>query len=401
MTPGYMLVKLGIMLSRQIQKFIRFEAIGGVLLFIALFVALIIANSPLDKSYQALIDMPVHVVIGSLRLEKPAILWVNEGLMAIFFMLLALEIKREFLEGELSEASQLVLPFAGAIGGIIFPILIYVLFNHGHSLEMNGWPIPTTTDVAFMLGIVALLGKRVSNSLKVMLVALSIVDDIVAIVVIAVSYSHSLSWVSFAIAIVCILLLFFCAFKRVMSITVYILIGLVMWVAVLKSGIHATLAGVVVGLVIPLKHPTKPNYSPLRILEHRLHPWVAYGVLPVFVLFNGGVPFAGFNWSQLLTSLPLGIALGLFVGKTIGVFLCCWIAVKFRWARLPDQSGYRQLLGVSALTGIGFTMSLFLSTLAFANTQYENLSRQGVLLGSLLACVFGVCVLLKKSTYFE
>ena len=384
------------MLSRQIQKFIRFEAIGGVLLFIALFVALIIANSPLDKAYQSLIDMPVHIGVGQYRLEKPAILWVNEGLMAIFFMLLALEIKREFLEGELSDVSQLTLPFAGAVGGIVFPVLIYVLFNHGHTLEMKGWPIPTTTDVAFMLGIVALLGKRVPNGLKVMLVALSIVDDIVAIIVIAVSYSHSLSWLSFAIAILCIFLLFLLNFYQVVSITAYVLVGVVMWVAVLKSGIHATLAGVAIGLLIPLNNPRNKQDSPLRKLEHRVHPWVAYGVLPVFVLFNGGVPFAGFDWSQLLTPLPLGIALGLFVGKTIGVFICCWLIVKMNIARLPDRSTYRQLLGVSALTGIGFTMSLFLSTLAFANTQYENLSRQGVLLGSLLACIFGICVLYKK-----
>ncbi|PHQ79766.1 MAG: Na+/H+ antiporter NhaA [Coxiella sp. (in: Bacteria)] len=383
-------------ISRQIQKFIRFEAIGGVLLFIALFVALIIANSPLDQAYQRLIDMPVHIGIGQMRLEKPAILWVNEGLMAIFFMLLALEVKREFLEGELSDMSQLALPFAGAVGGIVFPILIYILFNHGHTLEMRGWPIPTTTDVAFMLGIVALLGKRVPNGLKVMLVALSIVDDIVAIIIIAVSYSHSLSWISFAIAILCIILLVLCNRYHVTSITAYVLIGVVMWVAVLQSGIHATLAGVVVGLLVPLRNPRKANDSPLRSLEHRVHPWVAYGVLPIFVLFNGGVPFAGFHMSQLLAPLPLGIALGLFVGKTVGVFICCWIVLQLKIATLPAQASYRQLLGVASLTGIGFTMSLFLSTLAFANTQYENLSRQGVLMGSLVACVFGVCVLLKK-----
>jgi len=333
-----------------------------------------------------------------LKLAKPAILWVNEGLMAIFFMLLALEIKREFMEGELSEISQLVLPFAGAIGGIGVPVLIFVLINHGHALEMRGWPIPTTTDVAFMLGIVALLGKRVPNSLKVMLVALSIVDDIVAIAIIAVSYSHSLSWIAFAVGLIGIVVLIIFNLCNVARIAPYMIVGVIIWVAVLQSGIHATLAGVAIGLLMPMYNKKDKAISPVSTLERRLHPWVAYGVLPLFVLFNGGVSFAGFSWAQLLEPLPLGIGLGLFVGKSVGVFLCCWIALRLKFATLPNGSSYRQLFGASALTGIGFTMSLFLSTLAFANTQYENLSRQGVLVGSLIACIIGVCVLLKKTS---
>lgn len=384
------------MLSQRIQKFISLEAASGVFLLLALFIALIIANSPLDQSYQQLLDTKITLTFGPFELSKPALLWVNEGLMAIFFMLLALEIKREFIEGELSQLTQVTLPFVGAIGGIGVPILIFALFNHGNSFEMRGWPIPTTTDVAFMLGIVALLGPRVPTSLKVTLVALSIVDDIVAIIIIAVSYSGALSWVSFAIGLSGVLLLILFNVSRVVRIAPYMIVGAIIWIAVLKSGIHATLAGVIVGLLMPLKNARHPERSPLRTLERLLHPWVAYGVLPIFVLFNGAVPFAGFNVSEFARPLALGISLGLFLGKSLGVFACCWLAIKLGLARLPSQSNYRQLLGVSALTGIGFTMSLFLSALAFANTEYENLSRQAVLLGSLCACVFGVCLLLKK-----
>lgn len=385
------------MISERIQKFINLEATGGIFLLFTLFIALIIANSPLDKSYQQFLDTNIHLGFGQYQLAKPAILWVNEGLMAIFFMLLSLEIKREFLEGDLSHMKQVTLPFAGAIGGIGLPILIFVAFNHGHPFEMRGWPIPTTTDVAFMLGIVSLLGKRVPPSLKVTLVALSIVDDIVAIVIIAVSYSDSLSWLSLVVSLGGVLLLILLNWMRVMRVAPYMLAGIIIWVAVLKSGIHATLAGVVIGLLMPLKNPNNPGDSPLRRLERQLHPWVAYGVLPIFVLFNGAVPFVGFHMAEFAKPLALGISLGLFVGKSVGVFCCCWLAIKLGIGQLPENSNYRQLLGVSVLTGIGFTMSLFLATLAFANTEYENLSRQAVLLGSLCACVLGVCLLLKKS----
>ena len=382
------------MLTNRLKQFIKLEASGGVILLLVLIVTLALANSPLNASYQAFLDSPVHIGIGTLILEKPALLWVNEGLMAIFFMLLALEIKREFLEGELSEFKQLVLPFAGAAGGIVVPVAIYIGMNHGHDLGMRGWPIPMTTDVAFMLGIVALLGSRISNSLKVMLVALSIVDDIVAIIIIAISYSDKLSWESFAIALAGVVGLLLLNFYRVMRLAPYILIGLIIWVAVLQSGIHATLAGVVVGLIIPLRNDHNPEYSPLRHLEQRLHPWVAFFVLPVFVLFNGGVPFAGFSWASFITPVPLGIALGLFLGKLFGVFCFCWLALKLNVAKMPRGARLTHLFGVSALTGIGFTMSLFLSALAFANTTFENSSRQGVLIGSLCACVVGVAVIM-------
>lgn len=385
------------MISRAVQRFIQTEAVGGAILLLVLFVVLCIANSPLNNYYQALIDTPIHIGIGHLKIAKPAILWVNEGLMAIFFMLLALEIKREMLEGELSNIAQLALPLVGAFGGIVTPIIIFVCMNHGGP-TIAGWPIATTTDVAFMLGIVALLGKRVPNSLKVILVALSIVDDIVAIIIIAVSYSDSLSLFLAGIACVALLGMVLLNLFKVMRVTPYMLLGLVVWVCVLQSGIHATLAGVVLGLIIPLRQSSGvETEAPLRRLERRLHPWVIFLVLPLFVLFNGGVSFTGLHWADLLKPLPLGIILGLFVGKSCGVFGCCWLMLKTKLAQLPHDVGLRQLLGVSALTGIGFTMSLFLATLAFSNTPYENISRQGVLLGSLLSCLLGVFVLWKRN----
>lgn len=381
------------MISRQIQRFIRLEAAAGVLLLIALFLALLIANTPWVHAYDAIIEMPVHIAFGVAKLEKPALLWVNEGFMAIFFLLLSLEIKREFLAGELSNRFQLALPLAGALGGILLPICIYVGMNHGHADQMRGWPIPTTTDVAFMLGIVALLGSRVPVALKVMLVALSIVDDILAIVLIAVVYSHDLSILSILVALFGFMCLVIFNLKNITRITPYVMMGVVIWVAVLQSGVHATLAGVLVGLTIPMQHKDNPQHSPLKHLEKRLHPWVAYGILPLFVFFNGGVPFGGLSLSTFFSAVPMGIAVGLFVGKTVGVFVSCWAAVKSRIAVLPEGVSFRQLLGVSALTGIGFTMSLFLCSLAFSHGPFENLSRQGVLFGSLLSCLFGVAVL--------
>lgn len=384
------------MLTRQLQRFIRYESLGGLLLFLTLFIALGLANSPLNGWYQAVIDTPVHIKLGFVGLQKPAVLWVNEGLMALFFLLLSLEIKRERIEGDLSDMSQLALPVIGAIGGIVVPILIFFYFNHGQALASRGWPIPTTTDVAFMLAIVTLLGSRVPPSLKVMLVALSIVDDIVAIVVIAFTYSKSLSLLSCAIFAVCVVVMMWLNMRRVHRLLPYCLLGIVMWVAMLNTGIHATLVGVVVGLMIPLQGVEEPRQALLRRIERGLHPWVACVILPVFVLFNGGIPFLGLHWSQLLAPLPLGITLGLAIGKTVGVFVFCVIAIKLGIGRLPALTSYRQLLGVSALTGIGFTMSLFLSTLAFSNTIFEDASRQGVLLGSVLSMIIGIMILWPK-----
>ncbi|MCH9643753.1 MAG: Na+/H+ antiporter NhaA [Gammaproteobacteria bacterium] len=381
------------MVTRQLQRFIKMEALGGILLFVVLVIALIIANSGLANWYSHFIDLPLHFGIAQFVVKKPLVLWVNEGLMAIFFMLLALEIKREILEGELSEPSQLTLPIAGAIGGIVLPIAIYVFFNHHDKAAMPGWPIPTTTDIAFMLGIVALLGDRVPTRLKIMLIALSIVDDIVAVTIIAAVYTGSLSWLSLEVALLGVLVLLYLNFRGVSRVAPYILIGVVICFCVLKSGVHATLGGVIVGLTIPLSSGKDGVFSPLRHLEKHLHPWVVFLVLPLFVFFNGGVSFQGISWGALFSSVPLGIAAGLFVGKTLGVFLFCSFIILIRWAKLPEGVRFSHLLGISALTGIGFTMSLFLGALAFTNTPFENLVRQGVLLGSLCSAVFGVLVL--------
>jgi Na+:H+ antiporter, NhaA family len=381
------------MATRQLQQFIKMEALGGVILLVVLALALVIANSHLSAWYEHFIDLPLHFGIAQFIVKKPLVLWVNEGLMAIFFMVLALEIKREVIGGELSEPSQLILPIAGALGGIVVPVLIYLFFNH-HNPDTNiGWPIPTTTDIAFMLGLVALLGKRVPSSLKVMLVALSIVDDIVAVTIIALIYTNTLSHISLLLALIGVLILLYMNYRGVSRIAPYVLIGIAIWFCVLKSGVHATLGGVLVGLTIPLKSKKNPHYSPLRQLEKNLHPWVVFMVLPIFVFFNGGVSFSGMNVASLFSSVPLGIAAGLLVGKTVGVFLFSSLALILGRAKMPAKASYRHLLGVSALTGIGFTMSLFLGALAFTNTPFENLVRQGVLLGSLCSALLGILIL--------
>lgn len=391
-----------------IKKIVALDATSGMLLLLMLAIALALANSPLHTVYLRLVDLPIHLRLGTFIVEKPLVLWVNEGLMAIFFMLLALEIKREICDGELSKPSQLLLPVLAAIAGIAVPVLIYVALNHGRPDANHGWPIATTTDIAFAMGLIALLGKRVPPSLKTFLIALSIVDDIFAVVIIAVFYTSGLSLLSLGLAAIGLVLLVVFNFLKIRHIGPYLLVGVFIWFCVLKSGVHATLAGVAIGLAVPykIKAPTEPNqppryYSPLRRLETGLHPWVAFMVLPLFVLINGGIPFAGFSWGSLLSAVPLGIALGLFVGKTFGVFASVWLAEKFGLAARPLNSSWQDVLGLSALTGIGFTMSLFITALAFEGTVYENIARQGVLLGSLLSCLLGCSLFLCKRRCYE
>ncbi|MEE9452384.1 MAG: Na+/H+ antiporter NhaA [Gammaproteobacteria bacterium] len=378
--------------SKRLQEFIKLEAGSGVVLLFVLAIALIIANSPLYSYYLAFIDLPIQIRVGTFNLEKSALLWVNEFLMAIFFMLLALEIKREIAEGELSNRSQLSLPVIAAVGGIAIPGLIYYVFNYGNSVTVLGWPIPTTTDIAFVLCVVALLGDRVPTNLKVFVVALSIVDDILAIIIIGAIYTSSLSIAALGLATAGILTLILLNRLGVKRVAPYMLIGIFIWVGVLESKIHATIAGVIIGMLIPLRTKDGTSYSPLRRLERMLHPWVAYFILPTFVFFNGGIPFKGFTISGLFLPVPLGIMLGLFVGKSIGVFTVSWLVIKSGLARLPSGSNWPQLFAVSTLTGIGFTMSLFLSALAFNGTLYEDTSRQGVIVGSILSTILGVSI---------
>ncbi len=377
------------MFTKRFQQFVQLETASGILLLVALILALIIANSGLYHYYDAFLDTPIQIRVATLNLEKPIIHWINDGLMAIFFMLLAMEIKREMLDGELSSFQQMILPFAAAIGGIVLPAAIYFALNHHDAKALAGWPIATTTDIAFALALIALLGKRVPNSLKVFLVALSIVDDILAIAIIAVFYTNKLSYLSLVLALIGITLLLLFNLFNIKRTAPYMIVGIIIWICVLKSGVHATLAGVLVGFTIPLS-TRNSSFSPLRHLENKLHPWVAYLILPLFVFANGGINFSGVELGNLLHPVSIAIILGLVVGKTLGVFLASWILVQLRFARLPEDSNWMQLFGIAAASGIGFTMSLFLGSLAFFNTPYESMARKSIVLGSFISAAIAI-----------
>ncbi len=377
-------------MTKRLAHFIKLESTSGVLLVIALLLAIALANTPLAKYYDVILDTPIQIKIDIFELQKPLLLWINDGLMAVFFMLLALEIKREVLAGELASLNQILLPVSAAIGGIIFPALIYFGLNYHTPAALPGWPIATTTDIAFALGVIALLGSKVPPSLKVFLVALSIVDDILAITIIAVFYTAKLSYLSLACAFGGVVILIILNFLHVRRIAAYMLVGAFIWICVLQSGIHATLAGVIIGFTIPYKVRQSSQISPLRELETKLHPWVAYLILPLFVFANGGITFGDVPISALWSSVPLGIILGLVIGKTFGVFSATWLITQLKVAKLPSGSNLMQLLGLSALTGIGFTMSLFLASLAFFDSSYESLARKAVIIGSFISCIVGV-----------
>jgi NhaA family Na+:H+ antiporter len=325
-------------------------------------------------------------------------LWVNDGLMAVFFLLIGLELKREILEGELSDRSQIALPAIGAAGGFIVPVLVFLAFNHDDPMAAQAWAVPAATDIAFALGVVAMLGPRVPSSLRLFLTSLAIFDDLAAIVVIALFYSDDLSLLALGLALGGTLVLILLNRGGVRSIIPYALVGLFIWVAVLKSGVHATLAGVVVGLLIPIERD-EGGHSPLDWLEHALHPWVAFGVLPIFAFANAGVPLLGLDAGMLFAGLPLGIALGLFVGKQLGVFAACWVAVRAGFARLPDGADWQAFYAVCVLSGIGFTMSLFIGGLAFEHGEFNHLAatRVGVLVGSMASALLGAALLLRAT----
>jgi len=386
-------------MQATIRNFLKMESAGGIVLMGAAALAMLVANSPLSGYYDLLLEVPVEVRVGGLQIAKPLILWVNDGLMAIFFFLVGLELKREVIEGELSKPANVLLPALGALGGILVPVAIYVWFNKDDAAGMQGWAIPAATDIAFALGILMLLGNRVPVSLKIFLVSLAIFDDIGAIVIIALFYTVNLSALALTIAGACLALLTLMAWRRVSSISPYVLVGVVMWIAVLKSGVHATLAGVALAAFIPMRDADDPSHSPLRELEHDLHTVVAFGVLPLFAFVNAGVSFAGVGISDLLHPVPLGIAGGLFIGKQLGIFAFCAIGIKLGLARLPEGAGWAGLYGVSILAGVGFTMSLFIGGLAFENVELDLDvifdERLGIILGSLLSGVVGFLVLYK------
>lgn len=384
-----------------LKDFLRLESSAGVLLVAATIVALIVSNSPLSGLYERLLNVPLVVALGDLVVDKPLLLWINDGLMALFFFLIGLEIKREILEGQLSSRDQLILPAAGALGGFVVPAAIYAAFNWGNPETMDGWAIPAATDIAFALGVLMLLGSRVPIGLKMFLTSIAIFDDIAAIVVIAIFYTQDLSLFALTAGVVGVSSLFVLNRLGVTRIAVYVTVGIIVWLCILKSGVHATLAGFAVACTVPLRtEGDRP--PPLRHLEHSLHPWVAYMILPLFAFANAGVSFSGIDMEILFGSVSIGIAVGLFIGKQLGVFGIVWLAVKLKLAALPQGSTWMSVYGVTLLTGIGFTMSLFIGSLAFERGAFDHLAatRVGVLAGSILSAIAGYLVL-RRTLDFE
>jgi len=379
-----------------LEEFIKKESSAGILLIFVTILALLLQNSFLSDLYDAFLHTQVEIRFGKLHIDKPLYLWINDGLMAIFFFLIGLEVKREIVEGHLSTLSQVVLPGIAAVGGMAVPALFYVYFNQGDSVAMRGWAIPTATDIAFALGILSMLGKRVLASLKVFLLALAIIDDLGAIVIIALFYTVDLSTISIIIASVALVVLIAMNRFGVIKKAAYIIVGVVLWVSVLKSGVHATLAGVALAFTIPLKSvDTNGNeISLVKSLEKDLHYWVAFFVLPLFAFVNAGINIKDVSIGQMAGNVPLGIITGLFLGKQLGVFLFSFVAIKLKLASLPANSNWLQLYGVSILTGIGFTMSLFVDSLAFTDdTLYQYTDKLAILIASLLSGVAGYLVL--------
>jgi Na+:H+ antiporter, NhaA family len=375
-----------------IREFLRMEAAGGIVLGAAALLALVASNSELAGLYALFLDLPVELRIGQLQIAKPLLLWINDGLMAIFFLLVGLEIKRELVEGELSSLGQALLPTIAAVGGMAAPALIYILCNLTDATALQGWAIPAATDIAFAVGVLSLLGARAPIGLKVFLLALAIFDDLGAIVIIALFYTAHLSMLSLLLAGAVLIVMLALNRLGVTRIAPYALLGIVLWVCVLKSGVHATLAGVAMAFAIPMN--TAEGKSPLRELEHALHPWVAFLVVPLFGFANAGVSFAGMTADALADGVTLGIAAGLFIGKQLGVFGAVYASVRLGIARLPEDVGWPGLYGAGLLAGIGFTMSLFIGTLAWNTADYAAPLRIGVLGGSLLSGVVGYLLLL-------
>lgn len=380
---------------RGLQEFFRLEAAGGILLIAAAVLAMIFANSPLATLYEGFRELPVQVRIGRLDLAKPLLLWINDGLMAIFFLLVALEIKREVLSGQLSSRAQLIQPLLCAVAGVAFPALIYAAINRDDPVAMQGWAIPAATDIAFALGILSLLGSRAPVAMKLLLSTIAVIDDLAAIIIIALFYTSELSAVALISAGIAIAIMIVLNRRGVRSLTPYLLLGTVVWVCVLKSGVHATLAGVVTGLLIP--HVNKSDaiddeveHSPLESLEHALHPWVAYGILPVFAFANAGLAMSGVAPGDALAPVPLGIALGLVLGKPVGIVLAAVLGHATGLARFGEGLGFKDIVGLGLLCGIGFTMSLFIASLAFEEQPaLAESSVLGVLAASVIAATAG------------
>lgn len=381
----------------HIKNFFKLEAASGILLFAFAVLALVLANSGLKDIYFSFLNMPISIRLGDFSIDKPLLLWVNDGFMAVFFTLVGMEVKRELFEGALSSYQRAIFPAIAAFGGMLVPAAVFALITHQHSELNSGWAIPMATDIAFALGIVALLGQRVPMSLKIFLLALAIIDDLGAIVVIAIFFSHDISMTALIIAVIAVIFLFTMNYFKVTQISAYMVVGLILWASVLKSGVHATLAGVIIGFAVPLHGPN--HERPLHDFEHHLAPWCSYLILPLFAFSNAGVTLSEVNLSSLLSPLTLGITLGLVVGKTVGVFGFSFLAVKFGIAKLPKHVNFKQIFAMAVVCGIGFTMSMFLASLAFGHVNQELmlLSRLGILLGSGISAVTGY-FLLKYTT---
>jgi NhaA family Na+:H+ antiporter len=390
-------------MTKVFKEMIEHDAAGGILLVIAAIIAMIFANSALSGFYTGTLDIPIQVSFGDFIINKPLVLWVNDGLMAIFFLVVGLEVKREIIEGHLSSVDQIVLPAIGAVAGIAIPALVYAAINSGDEITMRGWAIPSATDIAFALGLFTLFGKHLPLSLKLFLLSVAIFDDIGAIIIIAVFYSSDLSQLSLIVASAGLVILFVMNRLGIKKVGPYLLVGLVVWAAVLKSGVHATLAGFAIAWFIPINIKNDNGNSLLRELEHDLHPWVAFFILPVFAFANAGVSLSGVGMDALTHPITLGIVLGLFVGKQVGIFGACWLAIKLGLAKLPSGANFVQLYGVSILCGIGFTMSLFIGSPAFENMakEYIDAVKLGVLVGSLLSVIAASIILVKfgKNTH--
>ena len=382
----------------KLKQLITNEATGGILLIIAAVLAMLMANNDTAHGlYQAFLAIPVEVHLGALRIDKDLLHWINDALMASFFLYIGLEVKKELVQGSLSNIRQAILPIVAAIGGMMIPALIFLLISQHDLSIQDGWAIPVATDIAFALGVLALLGNRVPVALKIFLMALAIIDDLGAIIIIAIFFTNDLSVMSLSVAAASIAALFLLNRFGVRRLDVYLVVGTILWTAVLKSGVHATLAGAIIGLCIPLKEEN--GHSPAHVLEHTLKPWVTFIILPLFAFGNAGVAMHGITWEGLLehSALPLGIALGLLLGKPLGIALFCWVAVKLNWARLPQGVNFAQITATAVLCGIGFTMSIFIATLAFSDPELIDMAKLGILTGSLLSAVLGYVFLFWQS----
>ncbi len=373
-----------------LQDFLKKESAGGIILMISALLALIIANSPLSSAYTAILATQVTATVGGFGIDKPLLLWINDGLMAVFFFLIGLEVKREVLTGQLASWEKSSLPVFAAIGGMAIPALIYIGINSSSPENINGWAIPAATDIAFALGILALLGNRVPFALKALLLAIAIIDDIGAIMIIAFFYTAEIQLIPLAVGLVALVGLILCNRFAVVRTLPYVLLTSILWLCILKSGVHATLAGVAAALTIPI---AAGGERPLERMEHALHPWAAFFVIPVFALANAGVSFSGMSFGDLLNPVPLGIAMGLVLGKQIGILGFAWVAVKAGFASLPTGVSWLQISGLASIAGVGFTMSLFIGNLAFDSPEQMALVKIGVLSGSTIAALVGIAIL--------